>query len=115
MIRQLLLSLAVSLILTLALELAFALVWGLRGRDLGLVALMNVMTNPAAVTLHFVMQRLPGWASPWWTVPLELLAVLAEGLCCRGRVRHPWRFALLINLFSYSMGLLIQFIWRNVI
>lgn len=113
MAHALLLSLAVSLVLTLALELAFALAWGLRRRDLGLVALMNVMTNPAAVTLHFLIRYLLGWTSLWWTALLEALAVLAEGLCCRGRVRHPWRFALLINLFSYSMGLLLQFFWRN--
>ncbi len=108
MAHSLLVSLAVSLILTLALELVFALVWGLRGRALTMVALMNVLTNPAAVTLHFLALRVWGWPPVWTAVPLESLVVLTEGLCCRGLLRRPWRFALLLNLFSYGAGLILQ-------
>ena len=39
---------------------------------------------------------------------LEAAVVTAEGLCCRGVIRRPWLFALLVNLFSYSVGALIQ-------
>ena len=101
-------SLAVSLGLTLALELAFALVWGVRGRGLVLVALMNLLTNPPLVTLHWMVVRrlgLPSWPV---TVILELAAVAVEGFCCRGVIRRPWVFALLINLFSFSAGALLQ-------
>ncbi len=47
-----LLELALSLGLTLLLEGTFVLVWGVRGRDLLLVLLANVLTNPAVVLLH---------------------------------------------------------------
>lgn len=103
-------SLAVSLGLTLALELAFAWVWGVRGRGLTLVVLMNLLTNPAVVTLHWVSVHrlgLPSWPV---TAILELAAVVAEGFCCRGVLRRPWVFAFLINLFSFSAGALLQVI-----
>ena len=103
-------SLAVSLGLTLALELAFAWVWGVRGHGLTLVVLMNLLTNPAVVTLHWVSVHrlgLPSWPV---TAILELAAVVAEGFCCRGVIRRPWVFAFLINLFSFSAGALLQVI-----
>ena len=44
--------LGVSLTLTVVLEEGFALAWGLRGRrELALVALVNLLTNPPAVLL----------------------------------------------------------------
>ena len=101
-------SLAVSLGLTLVLELAFALVWCVRGRGLVLVALMNLLTNPTVVTLHWVAVRLLGLPPVPVTAILELAAVAAEGFCCRGVIRRPWVFAFLINLFSFSAGALLQ-------
>lgn len=101
-------SLAVSLALTLALELAFALAWGVRKHGLGLVVLMNLLTNPAVVTLHWVAVRRFGLPDIPVTLILELAAVLAEGFCCRGMIRRPWAFALLINLFSFGAGALLQ-------
>lgn len=104
MTDALLLSLAVSLALTLVFELAFALVWGLRRRDLLLVVLMNVLTNPAVVLLHHLLRALPEVPV---VIVLEAAAILVEGLCCKHRgeqIRHPWRFALLVNLFSYGIG-----------
>lgn len=108
MAERLLYALAVSLTLTLALELLFALAWGVRGRALGLVALMNVLTNPAAVTLHFLALHVWNWPPVWTAVLVEVLVVLAEGLCCRGFIKRPWCFALLVNLFSYGCGLILQ-------
>ena len=44
--------LAGSLALTLVLEELFALLWGLRGRrELTVVALVNILTNPPVVLL----------------------------------------------------------------
>ena len=54
--------LAVSLLLTLLFEELFALAWGLRGkRELGLVALVNVLTNPPVVLLYHTATAL--WES----------------------------------------------------
>ena len=105
---QLLYSLLLSLILTLVLELLFALVWGVRKRGLVLVLLMNILTNPAVVLLHFFCAFFLGWTGFFPVLVLELAAIAAEGLCCRGMVQRPWLFAFCINLFSYGMGELLQ-------
>ena len=100
-------SLVVSLVLTLVLELGFALVWGVRGKGLVLVFLMNVLTNPAVVLLHSFAVHFCGWPRIPVVLVLEAAAVVAEGVCCRGMIRRPWLFALLVNLFSYSVGVLL--------
>ena len=101
MAEALLISLGVSLSLTLVIELVYALVWGVRGRDIWLVVLMNIMTNPTVVTIHFLFPTFP-------ILILEAAVVGAEGLCARGRIRQPWLYALLVNTLSYSIGLLLQ-------
>ena len=97
-----------ALALTLALELIFALVWRVRKEGLLVVALMNLMTNPAANMLYYFGVQLLGWPPLWLTLALEAAVVAVEGICCRGIIRRPWLFALLVNLFSYGVGALIQ-------
>lgn len=101
MAEKLLCSLVVSLSLTLVIELIFALTWGVRGKKLWLVVGMNVLTNPAAVTVHFLFPAFP-------VLVLEAAVVAVEGLCARGDIRRPWLFALLANILSWSVGLLLQ-------
>lgn len=104
--------LAVSLLLTLVFEEGFALLWGLRGRrELGLVALMNCLTNPPVVLLYHTATGLWHWNAVMVTAFLEGLAVLVEWRCCRAfseQVKRPFLFALLINLFSYGAGCVIN-------
>ena len=97
-----------ALALTLALELIFALVWGVRKEGLLVVGLMNLMTNPAANVLYYLGVQLLGCPPLWLTLALEAAVVAVEGICCRGIIRRPWLFALLVNLFSYGVGALIQ-------
>lgn len=102
------LSLGVSLLLTLALELGFALLWGVERRDLTLVALANVLTNPVVVLCYTAAASLvPGLLIPAVAV-LELGAVAVEGWLFRTRsdIRFPWAFALCANLFSFTIGLI---------
>ena len=103
--------LAVSLALTLVLEEAFALVWGLRGRrELGTVALVNVLTNPPVVLLYHTAVGLLGWNAAVVTLVLETAAVLVEWRyyrLCSEQLRRPLLFALLANAFSYGAGQLI--------
>lgn len=104
-------SLIVSLLLTLILEELFALVWGLRGRDLKLVFLLNLLTNPLAVSAHFALCCLWGLPEIPVVLAIESLVVLTEGGGCRAlgeKLRHPWAFALAVNLFSYGTGVLLQ-------
>ena len=104
--------LAVSLLLTLVFEEGFALVWGLRGkRELGLVALVNILTNPAVVLLYYTATGPLRWSAIPVTVVLEAAAILVEWLCYRAfsdQVKRPFLFALLINLFSYGAGCVIN-------
>lgn len=100
-----LLTFALSLALTLVIEGAAAALWGLRGRDLLLCALVNLLTNPAVVLLHLL------FPSPWVTAVLELAAVAVEALYYRRygeRVRRPWVFSLIANGASFGLGLLIS-------
>lgn len=104
-------SLVLSLLLTLLLEGLFALAWGIRGRDLTLVLLVNLLTNPLAVTAHFLLCRLRALPGPPVVLGIETLVVLSEGLLFRSlgqRISHPWAFALTVNLFSYGTGVLLQ-------
>ena len=106
-------SLGASLGLTLVFELAFALLWGLRGRDLLLCALVNLLTN-SIVVFCTLCWRHYGPDPAWLPVPfLELLAVLTEGHFYRRdgqRVRRPFLFSLCANAFSYGLGLLLSFL-----
>ena len=104
-------ALGISLGLTLLFEGAFALVWGLRGRDLMLCVLVNLLTNPPLVFLVLSWRYFgPGLA--WLPVPiLEALAVWVEGYFYRRdgeQVRCPYLFSLCANAFSYTMGLVIS-------
>lgn len=90
------------LALTIAFEGAVALMWGLRRRDLLLLVLVNVLTNPAAVLLHTL------FSGRLVTAALELGVVALEGLCYEklgSAVRRPWLFSLCANAFSFCLGL----------
>lgn len=77
-----LIVLAVSLVLTLVFEEGFALLWGLRGRrELGLVALMNCLTNPPVVLLYHTAAGLWHWNAVLVTLVLEAAAVVVEWQC----------------------------------
>ena len=103
-------ALGLSLALTLILEGIFALIWGVKGRrDWLLLLVVNVVTNPIVVTLHYCV------SSAWlFTAVLEIAAVLAEWLAYRkwGRTTKPaFLFALCANCFSYFSGMLLNLFW----
>lgn len=97
-----------ALLLTELLEVGLSLLLGLRREKLTLVLLMNIMTNPAANLLHYILVFLLGLPRAPVVLLLEAAVVVAEGLCCRELVRRPWLFALAVNGFSYGIGLLLQ-------
>lgn len=103
------LCLVVSLFLTLVLELGFALLWGVNMRDILLVALANVLTNPVVVLCYTLVGSFtPGLLIPAVAV-LEVGAVVVEGWLfqTRSNIRFPWAFALCANLFSFTIGLIL--------
>lgn len=110
--RTLLISLLVSLVLTILLEIGFFLLTGKRNKkDLILVVLVNVLTNPIVVLLYWIAAMYTNWNAYFVKVPLELFAILTEGYYYKSRgisFRRPYLFSLGANMFSFWIGVLIQ-------
>ncbi len=109
-VDKLWLSLIVSLLLTEVIELVFALVWGVRGRELWLVVLVNLLTNPLAVLGYALLRNVLPWPLLWIQLPIELMVFVLEALLylrLSRTIRRPLLFALCINLVSYGLGLVI--------
>ena len=105
-------SLVISLFLTILFELCVALICGIRERkDLGLLLLVNLLTNPAVVLTYHILTYYTQVNRIAITIVLEMTAIFTEGYCFRvyGRTyRHPILFAFGVNLFSYGIGRVIQ-------
>lgn len=95
-----------SLILTILIEGFIAWLLGMRGRrQLLLVLLVNILTNPAAVLLIWMI-GLP-------QLPVELCVVAVEFFVYRSfrkgmKMPQPMLLALVCNGISWGLGLLIQ-------
>ncbi len=103
--------LGISLLLTLIFEEAFALFWGLRGRrELTIIALVNILTNPVVVLAYYTTTYFFGWPAVPVIAVLEISAVLVEWRClyaCSEQLKRPLLFAILANAFSYGLGLVL--------
>ncbi len=103
-------SLGISLLLTLVIELLFALCFRIRGKDLIIVGLVNVLTNPAVVVLYLLLCRYYCLWDAAVVIILEIIAFLTEALIyktvCRS-IKRPFLFAFGANAFSYLCGALI--------
>jgi hypothetical protein len=114
-LRQFLLtSLAVSLILTLVIETGFFLLTGKHDRkDLLLLVLANVLTNPVVVLSYWIVALYIGFIAFAVLPVLELSAVLVEGYVYKkyGRsFRRPYLFSLSANAVSFAVGVIIHVI-----
>ena len=105
-------SLGLSLALTIALEAGFFLLIGKRNKkDLLLLLLVNVITNPVVVLSFWLAVLYTDWNKYIILIPLELFAVLTEGYCYKKYgigFRKPYIFSLVANMFSFWAGELIQ-------
>lgn len=118
---HLLLSLGVSLLLTLILEVSFAFFWSLRapdlrsGRELLLIVLVNILTNPPVVLFGNAVLALSPRHALWIIPLLELGAVTVEWRyyrACSEALRRPFLFSLCANLFSVLMGFALNLLWN---
>ena len=109
---ELLMALAISLAMTLVLEAGFFFVIGKRNRkDLLLVVMVNILTNPVVVLLYWLCAFYTSWNLTFVIVPLEFFAIATEGYCYSkfGQTfKRPYMFSLAANVFSYTVGLLLQ-------
>ena len=105
-------SLALSLSLTLALETGFFLLTGKRNKkDLILVVLVNIVTNPIVVLSYWLAMSCTKLHPAVVIAPLELAAVCAEGAYFKkyGQdFRRPYLFSVAANIFSFGIGFLLQ-------
>jgi hypothetical protein len=110
-------SLAISLFLTTMLETGFFLIAGKLfiskhdKKDLLLVVLVNVLTNPAVVLLYWLTELYTDWNTVIVLIPLELFAIFTEGYYYKkygGNFNRPYLFSAAANIFSYGIGVLIQ-------
>ena len=82
--------------------------------DIGLIALANLMTNPAVVYLSLLTKALRPGLYPAAAAVTELLAVLAEGYAYKRRaakIARPMLFSLCMNALSFGTGLVIKLIF----
>ena len=106
-------SFLISFLLTLVLEYPIILLFRIqKKKDLLLVLLVNLLTNPAAVAITLFLQTC--FSLPWFPVQilLELAVIVTEGKLydLYGRkMAHPFLLSLCANGFSYSLGLLLQY------
>ena len=97
---------AYCLFLTEVLELLFALIFGVRGKDLGLVALANALTNPWVVFIFsFFSAEKYGY---YLVLPiLEIAAAAVEAFIYKKysqTIRYPVWLSIGANLFSLTAG-----------
>lgn len=106
-------AMAASLLLTELIELSAGLLLKKR-EDMGLIALANLMTNPAAVYLSLLVKRLAPGLYPAAVGALELLAALSEGYAYKKRaaaIARPMGFSFCFNALSFGTGLIIELIF----
>ena len=113
-------SLVLSLALTITLEIVFFLLTNKRNKkDLLLLILVNVLTNPIVVLFFWLVTLYTDWNTYLNThldtniilIPLELFAVLTEGYYYKKYgcdFRRPYLFSFAANMFSFWSGVLIQ-------
>lgn len=105
-------ALAISLVLTLILEIGFFLFIGKRNKkDLLLVGLVNVITNPAVVLLYWAAVLYTDLNLILVTMVIELWAIVTEGYYYKTRGQdfgHPYFFSIAANAFSFGTGVLLQ-------
>ncbi|MCI7189734.1 MAG: hypothetical protein MR998_03700 [Lachnospiraceae bacterium] len=103
--NELFLKLVISLLLTLVTEFPVAFLFQAKGKDLLLVFLVNILTNPAVV----LVSTLTGDRVSLQMI-LEGMAILAEGFYYNKYstyMRKGFLCSFCCNLVSYGAGLLL--------
>lgn len=115
--QQLLSALVFSLVITLVLEIIFFYLAGKKNkRDLLLLSLVNVLTNPPVVFFYWLAVLYTDLNSAIVKIVLEFLAIAVEGYyykSCGEEFKRPFAFSWAANTFSFSLGIVIQLFFKN--
>jgi len=99
---------------TILAEEIFAFIVGIHNKkDFALVALVNVLTNPAVVLLYYLMVSMTDGNRYFIIIPLETIAIFVEAAYYKkyaNKLKHPLAFSLGANLFSYGIGVVIGYL-----
>jgi hypothetical protein len=115
--QTIIISLALSLLSTIVLEVVFFIVSSrlftvkINKKDILLVLLVNILTNPVVVLLYWLTIFYTQWNTIIILIPLELFAILTEGYYYKtygSSFRRPYLFSTAVNIFSFGTGVLIQ-------
>lgn len=113
MVMYLIRMFGISLMLTIAIELAAALLFGMHMRkNMLLVVLVNVFTNPPAVLCNWLCRLyLPDYHRAAVQLAIEAVVITVEALIYSGfarderwRIRKPVLFSLTANGCSWLAG-----------
>ena len=108
-------ALIVSLILTLIFEISVFLLTGKRNKkDLLLVVLVNILTNPAVVLAYWLLALYVSFNLLLVKIFLEFLVVMTEGFYYKKygmEFNRPYIFSVVANVVSFVAGMLLQRFW----
>lgn len=109
---------AVSLGLTIIIECSVARVWGLKSRkEMLLVLLVNILTNPAAVFCVWICNGYLGSDFSFlYQCIVEFVVVVVEGKVYSGfakeegwNIKKPVQFSIIVNMISWLSGVVLQY------
>ncbi len=107
--------LGISLGMTILFEELFAVAFRIRNKkDLLLVCLVNLLTNPPVVLAYYLAVYYTQLSPNPVKIALELFAISVEAYyyATRGqKILHPVWFAVAANLFSFSAGMILQMVF----
>lgn len=100
--------LLLSLVLTIVIEVPLAALIGIRKKkDLLLVLLVNIVTNPVVVLSYYTLARVTSWNLWGIKAVLEVLAIACEAWYYDRygtKIKHPIGIAVLLNAISFGIG-----------
>ena len=112
MIKFLLIGHIVSLLLTILIEIPVAVLWGIRDRrELLIIALVQVITNPVAVLISNCFYRYTDLNLYVFQIPIEIAVPVAEWLLYKSAIptfKHPFLLSFTANPMSYGTGLILS-------
>lgn len=116
MLNQLPIYMIQCLLITIVVECLIATILKVKIKDLIIVLLVNVLTNPLLVSITFSIGIFYGnIPRVIITLILEILVVIVEGFIYKRNLIenkvNPYLLALLLNISSYLIGGLINYIF----
>ena len=108
-----------SLLITIIIEVVFALILGIKEKkDIINIIIANIITNPLVVSIslyfNFVYLMKGKIIS---LIIMELFAFVVEGIIYAKYIKlkkfHPFLLSLILNVASFSIGKVLQFLFNN--